>query len=296
MYHTHHTNTYPGIEPLTMPQPTNNHQDRTIQLVAVDLDGTLLDSDKRLSPRVENAIRQVSTRGVHVVIASARPPRTVRNIYTSLKLDTLQINYNGALIQDPPTGKHIHYQPLDGKLALNIANHARTMLRDVLVSVEILDRWYTDRFDEQFVTETSRLFLPDVIAPLGTFLNQPITKLMLLASPEPTTRLYHELTCRYAGKVRLVMCDDYLIQIVHPSVNKGDALARIADYYRIGSKFTMAIGDAPNDIDMFDYAGLSIAVENAWPMVKDKADVVVPSNDQDGVAVALERYILNCMG
>ncbi len=276
-----------------MTKVTENKQKKTFDLVAVDLDGTLLDDSRRLSCGTEQTIRNVRNRGVRVVIASARPPRTVRDIYTALELDTLQINYNGALIHDPLTGRRIHYQPLDGELAMTIAADARKHAADIVVSVEILDKWYTDRFEPRFATETSRLFRPDVIAPLPTFLNQPITKLMLLGVPDVIAILYDKLTRRYAEVTRQVMCDDHLIQIMHPSVNKGDALGRVAAYYGITPERIMAIGDAPNDIDMFDHAGLSIAVGNAWPAVKADADVIVPPNNNDGVAAALQRYILD---
>src|ERR1700733_14734563 len=87
-----------------------------IKVVAVDLDGTLLDDSKTISPQTLDALRCLKDRDIQLVIASARPPRSVRAIYQSLNLDTLQINYNGALIWDEPNRRAVFHLPLEGAL------------------------------------------------------------------------------------------------------------------------------------------------------------------------------------
>ena len=154
-----------------------------IRLVAIDLDGTLLDRARRVCPKAAAAMLALPQRGVHVVIASARPPRSVRHIYQALQLCTWQINYNGALIWDEPNRQVVEHVPMDCRLARQIIDEARAKFEQVLVSCEILDRWHTDRLEQSHTTETGRLFQPDVIAPLDQICNQPITKLMLLGPP-----------------------------------------------------------------------------------------------------------------
>ena len=123
-------------------------------------------------------------RGVKVVLASARPPRSVRAFYQALGLDTLQINYNGALIWDEPERRVVFHRPLAGALVREMIDVAREMHDRVLVTCEILDQWYTDRYDLSFTTETGRLFKPDVVAPLESFCDREITKLLLLGEPQ----------------------------------------------------------------------------------------------------------------
>ena len=154
-----------------------------IQLVAADLDGTLLDERKVIAPATSAAIAAIRRRGIRFVIASARPPRSVRHIYQQLQLDTLQINYNGALVWDEINRTAVAHHPLEGELALQIIRLARAMDSRVLVTCEILDRWHTDRLDNTYTTETGRLFPPDVIAPVQSFCQQPVTKLLLLGPP-----------------------------------------------------------------------------------------------------------------
>src|SRR5881397_1608353 len=103
------------IEPPVEPQPS-------IKLVAIDLDGTLLDYTKQVSEQTASALRCLPERGIKMVIASARPPRSVRQFHSMLGLDTLSIHYNGALIWDEPNKQVIDHTPMDGALVLEIIN------------------------------------------------------------------------------------------------------------------------------------------------------------------------------
>lgn len=267
-----------------------------IRLVALDIDGTLLRSDKRLTQMTADTVLEVVRRGVHVVLASARPPRSVRPFYDCMGLKTPQINYNGALIYDPVTGKNLHHQPLDPGLVKRVVRFARRRDPAVLVSVEILDRWYTDRpvpVNGKLQTETSRAFKPDFIGPLKAFLHVPATKLMFLGPPRQSRELHEQLAVKFQGQVNIVVSDKHLLQVLHPGVDKAGALGQIAGGFGIDRSAVMAIGDAPNDLEMIRWAGVGVAVGNAWREVLDVADHVVPSNDDYGVVHALRRFVLD---
>jgi len=262
----------------------------SIALLAVDLDGTLLDDAKRVDRLTAAALRTVASRGVRVVIASARPPRSVRPFHTLLGLDTLQINYNGALIWDEPRRSVFFHQPMAPGLVRRIIMVAREAFADVLVSCEVVDRWFTDRFDQTYTTETGRLFRPDVIAPLDDFLNQPITKLMLLGDSDTISALHNVLQPQFARHVNIVRADPQLLQIMDRRVSKADALHRVASHYGVPMSSVMAIGDAANDLPMLQAAGVAVAVANAHPLVKQAAHWVAPSNNESGVRAAIEFF------
>jgi Cof subfamily protein (haloacid dehalogenase superfamily) len=264
---------------------------KNIRMVAIDLDGTLLNDAKQISEQTLCAIRRVQESGVKVVIASARPPRSVRHFHSMLGLDTLQINYNGALIWDDAIGA-VHHQPMPGATALQIIGAARDYFDEVIVSCEILDRWYTDRLEQPYTTETGRLFAPDVVAPLETFCNQPVTKLMLLGDPRMILRLEDLLIGRFAMAVAILRCDPELIQIMDQRVSKANALRVVAAHYGIPIEQVLAIGDAANDVEMLEAAGIAVAVGNAHPAVKEIADWVAPSNNEHGVYATLRQYKL----
>jgi Cof subfamily protein (haloacid dehalogenase superfamily) len=261
-----------------------------IKLVAIDLDGTLLTSSKQVSAQTVQALRCLPRSNVKVVIASARPPRSVRHIYRALGLDTLQINYNGALIWDEVRGRTVFHRPMSGSTVRQIIAEARGLFEEVLVSCEVLDRWYTDRADQTYTTETGRMFKPDVICDVDEFCDGPITKLMLLGEPRIMRKLAPILSEQYGGIVTVLHADDDLLQIMDKRVGKATALKKVSATYGIEPDEIMAIGDAPNDVGMLQLAGVAIAMDNAHPLVKKVADWIAPSNDDHGVHAALKRY------
>jgi Cof subfamily protein (haloacid dehalogenase superfamily) len=267
---------------------------RRFRMVAIDLDGTLLSSRKTITPKTHTAIRQALEVGVKVVLATARPPRSVRSYYEALKLDTPTINYNGALIWDEPRRKAIEHVPLDPAIAWKIIRWGRRQYPQLMVSVEILDKWYTDHYEElpEYMTETAKQFTPDFIGPLEAFLKVPITKLMLVGAPARIGELERGIGERFARQVAQTRSDSYLLQLMNPKTSKADALAKIAEMYGVTADEVLAMGDAPNDVDMLNWAGMAVVPENGWPEAKAAADLVVPSNDADGVAEALRTLVL----
>ena len=263
-----------------------------IQLIAADLDGTLLNSRKVIAPQTLEAIAEVRRRGVHFVIASARPPRSVRHIYHQLGLDTLQINYNGALIWDEVQRKPFYHRPLSGALTLEVIRFARAIDQRVLVTCEILDRWHTDRVDNTFTTETGRLFKPDVIAPAESFCSQEVTKLLLLGPRSVILPLEKRVEAEFAGRIAMVRTDDELLQITDKQVSKAVAVKLIANHYGVSLANTLALGDGENDIEMLQECGVGVAVRNAAPRLKAVADWVAPSKYSHGVLAALRKYVL----
>ncbi|MEM6393770.1 MAG: Cof-type HAD-IIB family hydrolase [Planctomycetota bacterium] len=261
-------------------------------LIAVDLDGTLIRSDRRLNKRDIKAIHDATAAGVRVVICTARPPRTVREIYRVLGLNTLMVNYNGAMIRQPATSENLLHLPLPGELVREVVEVAREDEPDLIVNIEVQDKWYTDRFDPELTTATAATHPPDVVGPLDEVYGQPVTKLMLLAEPERLGPVRAKVARQFRNRVTVVMSDEHMAQVVNPAVDKGFALAWVAGCYRVTPDRVMAIGDAPNDAGMLRWAGLGVAVDNAWREAMDAADVMVPSNDESGVAAAIRRYAL----
>lgn len=266
---------------------------RRIDLVALDLDGTLLSSDKRLSRKAVEAVHMVRERGVKVVIATARPPRTVKEIYDHLKLNNHQINYNGALIQHPLHEKFLRHQPISPDLAYAICTVARKTDNKCIIALEILDKWYTDKHDPTLETETGKMFEPDYVGPLLEPLRQPVTKLMVMAPKNRMKIIRKTLHDRYASAATFIMAEDHLTQIAHFEADKGRALRFLCEKYKVESKHVLALGDGPNDVGMLKFAGLGIAMGNGFPEAKAAADIIGPSNDEEGVAKALFEYVLD---
>ena len=268
-----------------------HHTDLPFDMVAVDLDGTLLRDDKQVTVRTVKTIQKAIKHGVKVVIATARPPRGMRHIAEALKIDTYWVTYNGAMIFDPKINKHIHHQPLPSALAKKIVKAARKADKDCVISLEILDKWYTDHVDESLPTEISRHFSPDFVGPLEAFLKVPVTKLLALAPPERIPNIRMAVEKKFAGQVAAAVSDNHLLQYIHKDADKCIALKKVANLYDIDPSRVMCIGDAPNDVSMIQWAGKGVAVSNAWDCAKQVADAIVPSNEEAGVAYAIRKFV-----
>jgi Cof subfamily protein (haloacid dehalogenase superfamily) len=264
-----------------------------IHLLALDLDGTLLTSAKEISKPTADALRAAQKRHrLHVVLASARPPRSVRPFYDQLGLDTPMINYNGALVYEPLSRRVLMHLPIPLKTAREIVRLARRLHRGVLVSAEVLDRWYTDRLDERYATETARLFAPDKIAPVAQWLTESVTKLLLLAPADKLAEIHAAIDQACPRQVSMVQTEPHLLQIMHATVSKAQALRWVAGELAVARENVMAIGDNANDVGMLQWAAIGVAVANATPEAKAVAKVVTGGNDEDGVAEAVKRFIL----
>ncbi len=261
-----------------------------IEMVAVDLDGTLLDDSKRFTQRTADALIALRHRNIRLVIASARPPRSIRHIYAALSLDTLQVNYNGALIWDEPNKVALFHRPIDSDIVRKIIHFARALDPDLLVTCEVMDRWHTDRHDPKRSTETGRLFQPDVIAPIEEICVTPITKLLLLGNEKTLAALAPQLEQEFSRHVSWVQTEPHLLQIMDRRVSKGRAVEQVAAHYGIPMSRVLAIGDAPNDVAMLQLSGIAVAVANGHESVKRVADWIAPSNNDQGVYATLQKY------
>jgi len=266
-------------------------RERGIDLIALDLDGTLLDSRKRIDGPTVKALRSLREVGVKVVLATARPPRSCRKIYEGLGLDTWQINYNGALLWDPAAGRPVKHWPMPGNLVWEMSHLAREVVPSVQIAAEVVDRWYTDKHDPYRTTVTGKLFRPDVVAPLASWGKQSTTKLMFLAEPRKVARIREELRRRYGYVAKVVHADPDLVQVMSDQAGKDIALRAVCKHYGIDHRRTMAVGDAINDLDMLRAAGTAVVVANGCDECKAIAAWVAPSNDDAGVFAAVTRFV-----
>jgi len=284
----------------SLPQPVpSNHKRQPVpgsyQMVAMDLDGTLLRPDKSIGLRSVQAVHDAIRSGIRVVLATARPPRSVKKIYGVLRLDTVVINYNGALIQDPNSGKLLLHRALSPELAQRIVFLARKVDPKVVMSLEIQDKWFTDNesaLSPSMREEAGGADATFQVGALEKFMVEPVTRIMMQAPPMDINRIRTALDKDLKGLFSLPTSMEHILQVMHSKVDKGDAVRFVADRYGIPMDKVVAIGDAPNDLSMLRLAGLGAAMDNAYDEVKEGADVVIPANDQDGVAFAIRKFVL----
>jgi 5-amino-6-(5-phospho-D-ribitylamino)uracil phosphatase len=168
---------------------------------------------------------------------------------------------------------------------------ARQLAAECVVNIESLDRWLTDRVDPRFTTETGRLFQPDVIGPLNTLQSAPVTKLMIHADTLAIDTMRPALQKRLGARVVWIRTDPDLLQAINPAAGKWAAIRTIALANGVAFRDVLAIGDNENDVEMLSEAGIGVAMTSGTDEAKRAADWIAPSNVDDGVAIALDRFV-----
>ncbi len=265
-------------------------------LIALDLDETLLGNDFKISARNKKAIAAARAKGVKVVIASGRMFRSSLPYARELQLDTPLITYHGALIRnmEPEPGDDLYYHPVPYDYALAILKAAEEM--GYHLNLYINDILYTreeNRFSRLYKTIASIEMnyvgsLPDYLKKV----QQDPIKLTIIDYEGELQRMSDYLHRHYQGKLNITKSHKYFLEITSIRASKGQALKELAGKLGISQAATMAIGDSYNDLDMIKYAGMGVAVANGREEILQAADHVTASNLADGVAEAIERFVL----
>ncbi|EGO62544.1 Cof-type HAD-IIB family hydrolase [Acetonema longum] len=262
-----------------------------IRLVAIDLDDTLLDHQTKVSPRAVEAIRQAMAQGVTVTVATGRMYASALPYARQLNLDVPLITYNGALIKACLSGEVLYHRTIERELAAEIMELFRA--RDWYIQSYVDDVLYVREVNDQARAYEASAKVKAV--PLGeSFYTEalPPTKMLALARPEEIREQYRVVKQHFGGRLYAAVSKPTYLEMTHPAVNKGIALSYLAQKLGVDRREVMAIGDSQNDLDMIEFAGWGVAMGNAMDLVKSKADAVTAANDADGVAEAIERYIL----
>lgn len=259
-----------------------------IRCMASDLDGTLLRDDRTISPENRKAIDQALQQGMKIVLASGRMIQAIRPFFDQLGLDLPVIAYNGAVVQEPLSGKVLAHHPLDQQLAASVVE----IFREAGVHLNVYQH------DELYMDEQSRwgrdyaamaVVKPHLVPDLAAVITEPPPKLLGIGELDTINRMQTLLERRFGDALCLTRSNPNYLEIVAPRVSKAAALAELAGKWGIKPGEVMAIGDGLNDLPMLRWAGIGVAVGNAAPEVKAEADWVVEDNNHHGVAEALSR-------
>ena len=256
------------------------------RLAAIDLDGTLLGHDGAISRRSCDAVARAADAGIDIVLVTARGPRTVGDIAAELGVSGEAICSNGAIVLDLQTSAVLEMRTIETQVARRLVEALRGRLPGISFAVEWegLAREPTFENDWALPPDTR---VDDALALVDT----PPAKLILHHAD-------HELEVLSAAATEIAGSEAFVatsgggyIEISAAGVNKGSALAEICSTRGVTPDEVIAFGDQPNDIPMLAWAGHAVAVANAHPEVIAVADEVTGRNDEDGVAVALERLV-----
>ncbi|WP_320127694.1 Cof-type HAD-IIB family hydrolase [uncultured Sphaerochaeta sp.] len=264
-------------------------------VLALDLDGTLTDSQKRVSPASKAAIHAAIGQGVAVVLASGRPMIGIKPVAQELDLFNLGgfiISYNGAKILNCKTGVTVFERTIRLEEILTTLNFAR--LKDLAFVSYDKNGIITDHPDDPYVgKEAFNNAIPIRYVPnLEQTILEAQPKVMIVGKPELLAPAQKDLQELLGSRATVAFSEPCFMEITARGIQKASSLDILLSLLGKNRSDLMVIGDGLNDIPMFDIAGLAVAMENSQEETKKHAHVHTASNDNDGVALAIERYIL----
>lgn len=271
---------------------------RERHLIALDLDGTLLNSDHKISKKNKQAIFQAINKGHIVVIATGRPSRASMQYYQQLQLKTPMVNFNGALVHHPTNSRwKSSHTPMQQRIALKIVD-ACYELEVPNIMAEVQDDVFLDQYDEKIIhffqaLEAEEQQTKVTIGSLRKKLADDPTSLLIAPTEEQVDILQEELNNSHAEFIehRNWAAPWNIIEIVRKGIHKAVGLKKIADYFGIPKERIIAFGDEDNDLEMIEYAGVGVAMDNAIDELKNIAKHITDSNEESGVGNFLMEYL-----
>lgn len=263
-----------------------------IQWVAIDLDGTLLNSRHELTPRVERTLREALARGVQIILATGKTRQSAIGIIERLKLTTPGVYLQGLAIYNGD-GTIRHQRLLEPAIAQKVIAYAETNNASLIVygAGRVMARERTPHTDLLLQYHEAS---PEMVGPLHNLLDTiQFNKLHFFCESERIGALRSDLSALLNGTATLVQPTYDILEVLPLGGSKGDGLKWLLQDMKIDPAQVMAIGDGENDIEMLQAARIGVAMANAMPKLKEFADHITTSNDADGVAVAIERFVFN---
>ncbi|MFA5577101.1 MAG: Cof-type HAD-IIB family hydrolase [Tissierellaceae bacterium] len=266
------------------------------KIIAIDMDGTLLNSVNMVTERTKEAIERARSLGVHVVLSTGRMLKSAQSYALSLNLNNHIIACNGAILVDE-NSKPIFKRSIDRKLVKEVVDMARE--RDVYYHFYDESKFYSHtKVDEvfKFYNEGNGMsnidmHIFDNIGELVASEDLNVYKFLFIDEDKDKLRGLRQELDKLSGLGTSSSWPNNIEAMVS-NVSKGHALRELSQILGVGAEEIMAIGDSENDMSMFEFAGLRVSMGNGENILKEISDYITDSNDNDGVAKAIERFVL----
>lgn len=264
------------------------------KLIALDLDGTLKNSENKISPKTRDALIQCEKLGIKIVLASGRPTPGLRHEAKELDLKQYEgyiLSFNGARVSDYKTGEIIYDKALTVEQAHEMIKRAKDFN---LAAMTYLDNdLITDQAEDSYVQGEAKLNDMGLrqVDEFLQFVDFPVNKVLLAADPEYVAKVLDEFKAPYEDTLSIYRSAPFYIEIMAQNIDKAASLDRLVQHLGIKQEEVIAFGDGYNDLSMIEYAGMGVAMGNAVDEVKSRANKITLSNDEDGIAYMLSQLI-----
>lgn len=279
----------------TMCNTENNNTSYALpyRVIALDLDGTLTNHAKEVTPRTREALLRAGQEGAIIVLASGRPTYGIEPVADCLEMDRnggFILSYNGGKIVDWKTKAELYADHLPDEVIPLLHQFARRHGYALLgyVGNEIV----TETPDDKYVREESRINKMAIrqVADLELSLELHPTKLLMTGEPEQMEQAEKELSQQLADTMDIYRSAPFFLELVPKGIDKAQSLLRLLSSLQLTPGDMIAFGDGYNDLSMIRLAGCGVAMANAAPLVQAQADIVTLSNEEDGIAEVLRKW------
>jgi hypothetical protein len=267
----------------------------TPDLIASDVDGTLLDDDEKITARTRDAVHAAVAAGTQFVLATGRPPRWVQPVVDALGFAPMAVCANGAVIYDPSTDRILSARTLSTDVLGELAEIATRVIPGAGLAVERVGASAHDAATPQFVSspgyEHAWLNPDNTEVSIEDLLSAPAVKLLIRKAGALSSDMAAVLA-KYVGLEGDITysTNNGLVEVVPIGISKATGVEQLARPHDINAENVVAFGDMPNDVPMLEWAGLGVAMGNAHPDAVAAADEVTAPNTEDGLARVLERW------
>ncbi len=260
------------------------------KLMAVDIDGTLLNNSGELTDNTLNAIRLWVEKGLIFTIASGRPIQGIDGLNKTLDLDVPFITYNGAMVVMGKSKQVLYEQKLSRNDAEQIIKLGEKY--NVTIMIWTDNQLYVPILNERVNTYKMISWVdPIVIDNMERIIENGVTKILWYDEVEKIEQLKEEIGRYLSDNINFHPSRPYFMEFVDKNASKAIAMEKLGQYYGIKQSEMIAVGDGFNDLSMIEYAGLGVAMANSPDEVKEKADYITLSNEEDGVAHLIHEFI-----
>ncbi|MBC1283663.1 HAD family phosphatase [Listeria welshimeri] len=276
----------------------------TTQAIILDIDGTLLNDDKKISPETKKALITAQQNGVKLILASGRPTTGMHLYAEQLEMETyhgLLVSYNGAKVVDCQTKEELFNQTLTIAEGKAVLEHMKQFEVKVMIDKDdymyvnnVYDCYITYKDEEiniiQYESRGGNFKLCEK-EDLAAFLDYRINKILTAGDPDYMQKNYQAMMAPFKNTLNCVFTADFYFEFTAKNIDKAKALDTVLTPMGIHAENIIAFGDGHNDITMVKYAGTGIAMDNAVPELKAVANSITLSNNKDGIAHVLNNFI-----
>lgn len=265
------------------------------KILILDIDGTLVNSKKEITPETLRCLRQIQEEGHIVALASGRPYSGMEEYAKQVGLDTYggyAISFNGGMIINCATGEAVYEKSIDNRFAKTIYDYAVnngigmvTYKDNMAVTGTPIDNYM------QYEARLNHLIIHSVKDFVG-YVDFDMIKCLLTAEPDKAAVCEQELKELLEPELNVFRSEPYFIEITTKGVDKAETIAVLLEMLGIPREASICCGDGFNDLTMVRYGGIGVAMDNAQQIVKDNADYITASCDEDGIAEVVKKFIL----